>query len=62
MNNNLDKENDTATKEIKDLKPEILAFINKVKQRGSVTPLEIMESLESIDIDAEMMDKILRAL
>ncbi len=60
--NNLEKDTEITaqenSKDIKDMKPEIMAFINKIKQRGSVTPLEIMEALDSIDIDAEMMDKI----
>ncbi len=64
--NNLEKDTEITSqetsqetaKDIKELKPEIMAFITKVKQRGSVTPLEIMEALDSIDIDAETMDKI----
>ncbi len=52
---NIIQENGDA---VKDLKPDVLAFISKVKKRGSVTPAEIMEALEKIDIDAETMDKI----
>ncbi len=59
MNNNLEKDTDATVQEhTKDMKPEVIAFINKVKNRGSVTPLEIMEALDSIEIDPETMDKI----
>ena len=54
---NMEKDSET-TLQSKDLKPEILAFIKKVKARGSVTPLEIMEALEGVDIDPEAMEKV----
>ncbi|MBQ5746991.1 MAG: RNA polymerase sigma factor RpoD [Clostridia bacterium] len=53
----MEKDSET-TLQSKDLKPEILAFIKKVKARGSVTPLEIMEALEGVDIDPEAMEKV----
>ena len=55
--NNLEKDSE-KTAQNTDIKPEILAFIKKIKARGTVTPLEIMEALEGIDLDAEAMDKI----
>ncbi len=54
---NMEKDSE-ITLQSKDLKPEILAFIKKVKARGSVTPLEIMEALEGVDIDPEAMEKV----
>ncbi|MBE6700599.1 MAG: RNA polymerase sigma factor RpoD [Ruminococcaceae bacterium] len=56
-NSNLEKDSERTTQE-KDLKPEVLAFINKAKKRGSTSPLEIMEALEGIDISPELMEKI----
>ncbi len=55
--NNLEKDSEKTTQNT-DMKPEILAFIKKIKARGTVTPLEIMEALEGIDLDADAMDKI----
>ena len=55
--NNLEKDSEKTTQNT-DMKPEILAFIKKIKAKGTVTPLEIMEALEGIDLDADALDKI----